>query len=738
MAKRGKTDNRRVPQARLAVSIRSAPPLGVLAGAAIIALIAFLVYFPSLNGGFVLDDNALLTESGPISASNGLYQFWCTNEPIDYWPASNTTFWLEWRLWEMRTTGYHVTNLILHIAESLLVWVILRKLSIPGAFWAAIIFAVHPVNVEAVAWISQRKEVAAMLFFLLSILWYLKSETTAASSPNLPCRLSFNRWYWISLLAFVSAMLAKGSAAVLPGLILGIVWWMRPLRRGDFVRIAPFFLVGAALALVNVWFQRHGAVEVIRAAGFAERLAGTGCVAWFYLYKAVLPIDLSFVYSQWKIEAVNPLWWAPLLAALAVTGVLWAYRRSWGRPLLFAWGFFCVSLLPVTGISDVGFMKYTLVADRYQHIAIIGVIALAAAGLDVWHKRARGGSRRAATAAAVVAVGAFALLTLRQSGLYHDAKTLYETTLVKNPDCWVIRSLLGCILIEEKKLPEAMEQFERAIRLNPNFADAHSNLAMALDQSKRSLEAVGHCEEALRLKPIYPKAHHNLGIALAHLGRLGEAIEHYKKALEEEPFFPEAENSLGAALVRTDRPKEALEHYQKALTLKPDFADARFNLGEVLASLGRFQEAIEQYRQALALNPNDADTYYLMGNALIEVGRPGEAIGYFQQALRLKPDYAAVYNSLGGALIRMGRAGEGIAQYQQALRFRPDYADVYFNLALVYASLHQSSQAVSLAQKALELARSKGQTALAKQTEDWLNSYRAGLPDLQKGQPSSK
>jgi tetratricopeptide (TPR) repeat protein len=592
-----------------------------------------------------------------------------------------------------------------------------------------------------------------MLFFLLSILWYLKhlslsgcgvngsrrepvAETargacglhTGADHAHGACGLHFERWYWMSLAAFVLAMLGKGSVAILPVLLLGISWWLRPLTRGDLVRIAPFFIIGVILAEANVWFQRHGVETAIRTAGFAERLVGAGGVVWFYLYKAFLPIDLSFVYPRWSIQAGNPLWWTPFLAALAVTAVLWVYRRTWSRPLLFAWGFFCVSLLPVTGLMDVGFMKYTLVADRYQHIAIIGVIALASAGLGMWQKGARGGSRRAAGVVAVVTLCALAFLTLRQSRLYHDTKTLYEATLVKNPDCWVVRSLLGCILTEEKRLPEAMEQFERAIRLNPDYADAHCNLALALDQSNRSLEAVSHCEEALRLKPVYPEAHQNLGIALAHLGRLGEAIEQYKKALEEKPFYHAAENSLGSALVQTGRPGEALEHFKKALILKPDFADAHFNLGYILASWGRYQEAVEHFRQAMALNPSDPDCYYLLGNALIETGRPGEAIGYFQQALRLKPDYAEVYNDLGVALIRMGRAEEGIAQYQQALRLRPDYADVYYNLALAYAGLHQSSQAISAAQKALEIARSKGQTALAKQTEDWLNSYRAGLP----------
>ena len=468
------------------------------------------------------------------------------------------------------------------------------------------------------------------------------------------CGLYFNRWYWMSLLAFVLAMLGKGSTAVLPVLLLGIVWWMRPLTKWDYVRIAPFLLVGVVLAGVNMWFQRHGIGRVIRTAGFADRLAGAGCVVWFYLYKALLPIDLSFVYPQWTIQAGNPLLWTPLLAALAVTAVLWVYRGSWSRPLLFAWGFFCVALVPVMGFTDVGFMKYSLVADRYQHIAIIGVIALASAGLGGWQRRARGGAYRAATAVAVVTVGALAFLTMRQNGLYHDAKTLYEATLVKNPDCWMVRNNLGGALANEGRLPEAMEQFKEAVRLNPDYADAHSNLAFGLMQIGQYEEAIKHCEEALRLKNNeYPEAHYNLGTALNNVGRLPEGIEHFEQALKLNPFYPDAENSLGSALAKTGRPEEALEHFKKALILKPDFADAHFNLGSVLTLLGRYPEAIEHYQRALALNPNDPDYYYLMGGALIKTGQPRQALGYLQQARKAEA-------RLPGGLLQFGI---GLCQY---------------------------------------------------------------------------
>ncbi len=225
-----------------------------------IAAAVFLVYLPCIGGGYLLDDTQLLTGNLLVRIPDGLYHFWCTNEPIDFWPATNTTFWLEWRLWGMNLGGYHVTNLILHVVESLMIWVVLRRLSVPGAFWAALIFALHPVNVEAVAWISQRKNMTAMLFFLLTILWWLKAETSAASGILSParshggpwervngsggfasqadsahgvCGLRLDRWYWMSLAGFVLAMLGKGSVAILPVLLLGVGWWLRPLTMRD-------------------------------------------------------------------------------------------------------------------------------------------------------------------------------------------------------------------------------------------------------------------------------------------------------------------------------------------------------------------------------------------------------------------------------------------------------------------------------------------------------------------------
>jgi protein O-mannosyl-transferase len=573
-------------------------PFNVPAGVALIVLAVLLVYLPALSGSFIWDDEALVANNRLLQSPHGLYGLWCTTESPDFWPLSFTSFWIEWRLWGTNSTGYHASNLVLHVVESLLIWIILRKLSIPGAFLAAIIFAVHPVNVESVAWIAQRKNTFAMLFFLLSILWYLKAFSSFILHPS-----SFHFWYWLSLLAFALAMLGKGSVAVLPVLLLGIVWWLRPLTRRDLLQSVPFFLIAAVFTGVNMYFQAYVAnVGDIRTADFTQRLLGAGAVVWFYLYKALLPVNLILIYPQWHIEAAYWLWWLPLLAAFAVTAVLWRYRKSWARPVLFAWGFFCLALAPVMGFTDVGFMRISLVSDHYLHIALIGVIALTAALSSVWRRRARGAAHAAAVATVVLAVCSLAFLASRQSRLYRDPVTMYRAILDKNPQCWVACDNLGEKLLDSGHTQEAIILLNQALRIKPDFDDAHRN----------------------------------------------------------------------------------------------------------------------------------------MGNALVKMQRLPEAIDHFKQAIRFRSDNALAYNNYGSALVKAGQPQKAIEQFKNALRLESNYIDAYHNLALLYAGMRQPEDAISAAQKARDIAQSDGQTALARQIEGWIKSYRARLSDLPHAPPDSK
>ena len=397
-------------------------------GALLIVVVTVAIYWPALNGGFLIDDDKLISDNSLVRSSDGFLRIWTTTQAMDYWPLTNTSFWLEWRLWGSNPTGYHVTNLLLHLAATFLLWAILRKLAIPGAFLAALLFAVHPVNVESIAWISQRKNTLAMFFFLLSILWWLRATERRT-----------RRWYWLSLLAFTLAMLSKGSVAVLPFVLLLIVWWQkRRVDKSDLLRTVPFFVVAIVLTAVNVWFQKHGLDVVVRDVNFGQRLAGAGAVVWFYLAKALAPIELVFVYPQWQFNIGQLLWWIPLVAVLLVT-VMLLLRRNPARPLLFAWLLFCVALVPVLGFTDVGFMQYSLVADHYQHIAIIAVVALSRSRLvQVAKDRRTSGDHHRRRA-----VGALAYLTWQQTKLYRDSITLCEATLAANPNCSIMHNNLG-------------------------------------------------------------------------------------------------------------------------------------------------------------------------------------------------------------------------------------------------------------------------------------------------------
>jgi tetratricopeptide (TPR) repeat protein len=790
-------------------------PLGVPVGITLIAAAVFAAYLPSINGGFVLDDGLLLTENKDVAESEGLYRIWCTALAQDYWPVSNTSFWIEWRLWGMNPAGYHATNLILHIVESILIWIVLRRLAMPGAFLAATLFAVHPVNVEAVAWIAQRKDMSAMLFFLLAIHWYLKAAVPARSHGEpregeklarlrLAAKLETNHyppstvhclpstvhcplptahysfWYLLSLAAFVMAMLGKGSAAILPVVLWGIAWWLQTERtssakigapasgaasklreqapglnnehdvyypkfsgslsaiRRELWRVAPFFLVAAALTMVNVWMRTKGTNIEFRHAGFADRLVGAGGVIWFYLYKALLPVGLCFIYPQWSIEAGNPLWWAPLVAALAVTAVLWRYRKTWGRALLFAWGFFCIGLAPALGFVDVAFMKFSLVADHYQHIAIIGVIALVCAGLGLWRGSLRGKASRAAAFVAAAGVAVLIFLTWRQSALYRDEFTLYRDTLKKNPQCWPAQNDLGIAMVRAGRFQEAIDCFRRVLQIKSDHIGARSNLGNTLYQIGRFDEALEQINLVLTSMPDYAAAHYNMGLILSGMGRRQEAFERFQEAVRLNPDFAEARCCLGNILFEKGRIQEAIEHYRQAVRSKPDFYGARNSLGYALTIAGRPEEAIEHLRRAVALKDDFAEAWYNLGNAHKALRQFQQAEEAYRRAVALKPDYVEAHNNLGIALFQTDRPDEAVEQFNQVLRLRPEDINAYNNLASAYAGMGRSGEAVAAARKALELARAQGRPALAEQIEKWLNAYRSGLFAEPNGQPAGK
>ncbi|HVW22776.1 MAG TPA: tetratricopeptide repeat protein [Opitutaceae bacterium] len=589
--------------------------------AALIALVGLAAYLPTLRNGFVWDDDTVLAHNALVRSPDGILRLWTTAQQADYWPVSLASFWAEWRVWGTDAAGYHATNLALHLACCLLLWSVLRRLRIPGAALAALLFAVHPVNVESVAWITQRKNLLGMLFFLLSarlfLPWLERGPGRGARAP-----------YLLSLLAFALAMLSKGSVAPLPLVLLGAIAWRRRPTRSDWLALLPFFLVAAALAAVNVWFESRGFHGALRQAGPAERLLGAGAAVWFYLGKALWPAHLSLVYPQWRIDPGSALWWLPLLAAAGLTAALLAARRRL-RPALFAWLYFGVMLAPALGFTDVYFMRFSLVADHYQHLALIGVVALAGWAWAAWRW-----SAPAKGAVAAAAVLALALLTARRARAYRDEAALYRATLAENPGCWMAYNGLGMLAMKAGQPRDALADLNEALRLNPEFAEAHLNRG-ALEFSAGRMEAA-HADfaQAARFGPLQSAAHLNLAASDVALGRSAEAVPELQEALRLRPDYPEAYYYLGNAYQALNRLPEAAEAFAAELRLRPGDSDVEDYLGTVYAAMGNDELALRHFQRAIALNPDNAAAHHDLADCYRRGGRTEDAERESQAAAR--------------------------------------------------------------------------------------------------------
>ncbi|HZZ27281.1 MAG TPA: tetratricopeptide repeat protein [Pirellulales bacterium] len=408
------------------------------------------------------------------------------------------------------------------------------------------------------------------------------------------------------------AMLSKGSVAILPPILLLITWWRwNRIHWSDLLRAGPFFVVAVVLTAINLWFQTHGTGDVIREVSLIQRLLGAGAVIWFYLEKAIFPLHLVFVYPQWHIDPNNPLWWLPDIATATVTFFLLRNRNSsqwkWIRPAIFAWAFFCIALLPVMGFTDVGYMRHSLVADHYQHIALIAVVALVAAAFFRLRELQLPVNQQAFNGVAGLMVVTFAVLTWQQSSGYVDAMTLYTKTVADNPESWLVQHNLGFEYYKAGKLDAAISHYETALRLNPDCAVAYRNLGNALSDLDRLPEAIENYNKALYIAPSDPVAHYNLGMALTLSGHPDQAEPHYRKAIELNPGYPDANHAMGLLLASRGQYQDAIDYFQQTLKADPDFVEADVNMASAYAALGNFVEAIKYAETALELARSKKD-----------------------------------------------------------------------------------------------------------------------------------
>jgi Flp pilus assembly protein TadD len=522
--------------ARASADAAGPAELPAWAAAALIAVAVLFAYAPALDGRLLWDDDAHVTRPD-LRTLAGLGRIWTeVGATQQYYPLLHTAFWLEHRLWGDAVLGYHLVNVFLHAAVAALLLAILRRLGVPGAALAAALFALHPVHVESVAWISEQKNTLSTVFLLASLYVYLKFEEDRRP-----------RTYALAFVLFVCGLLTKTVVATLPAVLLVLRWWRhgRLSARRDLLPLAPWLAVGAAAGLVTAWVERRliGAEGADFALTLLERTLLAARVAWFYLGTLAWPVDLVFIYPRWRVDAFAAVPWLILLAAAAVLGVAVLVRRRSRAPLTVAL-LYLGTLFPVLGFLNVYPFVYSYVADHFAYVPSLAVVAAASALLTVAARQLPQTWRGLARVAALVLLGALAVATWRQSRLYADPRTLYTVTLERNPGCFLCLNNLGLIAFDEGRVDDAIAQYQRALAVKPDHGEIHNNLGNALFQKGRLPEALAHFEEAVRRAPTYVFAHNNLANALAFAGRLDEAKGHYETALQLRPDYEDARRNL--------------------------------------------------------------------------------------------------------------------------------------------------------------------------------------------------
>jgi tetratricopeptide (TPR) repeat protein len=671
-------------------------PSFILLQALIIAGAVLWIYRPAFHGGWLWDDNVDITENPITQSPTGLWSIWfAPGSQVDYYPVKASVQWLQWHLWSMDTLGYHLTNVFLHILSALLVWRLLSKFRLRLAWLGGLIFAIHPVQVESVAWITELKNTLSLPPFLLAMCAYLDYEEQGKSKD-----------YFLALGLFLLAMLSKTTMVMFPVVILLYAWWKRG-RIGwkDVQASTPFFLVSLALGLLTIWLQHHDVTQSAAdpLGGIFSRLACAGLSLSFYFSKCFLPVEMMPVYPQWTVDP--PALWQFLPWPFFGGAIywLWTKRRDWGRHALLGLGFFLIFLAPFLGFKLISYMNFTWVMDHFLYIPIIGLIGLVVAALGDAEKRVASSFRPCGIGLVTALLAFLAFQSCGYAKMFINQETLWTYELQHNPAAWVAHNNLGSALFQTGRLPEAIDQYQQALRINPDFAMAHENLGFALMKAGRMPEAIDQYQQALRIYPDYALAHHNLGGALLQTGHPSEAIEQFELALRINPDYASAHNNLGNALQQTGRLPEAIEQFELALLINPDDAEFHTNLGSALFQAGRLPEAMEQYGQALRLKPDDADSHNNLGLALLQMGRAPEAIEQYQHALRIDPQNASAHRNLGTALLQTRHFPEALEQFEQALQIKPDDAGTHNNLGSVLWIMGRQSEAIRQFEQSLQI-----------------------------------
>jgi protein O-mannosyl-transferase len=638
------------------------------AGGALFLLVV-VTYIPSMSNGFIWDDPQYVVDNPTLKSAGGLWQIWTdpTSTP-QYYPMVHSSFWIEARLLGTdRAEGFHVDNILLHALAAVLLWRALVKLTVPGAWLSAGIFAVHPVMVESVTWVTERKNVLSMFFYLLALHAYLRSGLMGADeTPRLELRetgepgqkskkkkqrkmevdtrstLAPKHWYFASLILFLAALLSKTVTCSLPAAILLIIWWKRGAIGWKEVKpLLPMLILGLALSAVTSHLEhtRVGARGPDFDWSVVDRCLIAGHAIVFYAGKLIWPNPLMFMYPKWDLQAGRGLQFLYPAGVVGTVLMLWLARQRIGRGPLVAVLFFVGTLMPALGFVNVYPMRYSFVADHFQYLASLGLIVLVSAGLS------------RSSRWAVVVILPLAWISWHQQAIYADAKTLWQNTIAQDPGTWMAHTNLAGVFRAEKNIDAGLAQSRIALELAPHEADTN----------------------------------YDYGISLAEHRRWGEAIAHFRLAIGCDAGCAPAWSDMSRVLwdhgsSPADQ-AEAVADARRALALQPNLADPHYVLAREAEVGGDLAGAIGEYNKALVANDQDFHSHYNLGNCLLQSGRPGEAAGEYLKVLAHDNRNAMAWTNLGYAYLAVGKPNEAAERFEQALAIKPDLGPARAGLA---------------------------------------------------------
>lgn len=647
-----------------------------VAGILLVIFITAIFYIPAIRGGFVWDDERAILNNKLLRTTEGLKNIWfhpsVSKEEYHYWPMVYTFFWIEYHLWDGSLLGYHIVNVLFHILNTFLLWLILRRLRVQGALLAAALFGIHPIHVESVAWMVELKDILSGTFYLLALLVYLSFWEN-------------KKWYLyiFSLLFFVCALLSKSMAITFPAAILLLLWWKQnKLYKRDIFSLMPFFGVSLLYAIGDFLFTRYQEPLTFHFT-IMEKFLIIGRSLWFYIGKIFFPYPIMAVYHRWQIDAQAIWQYLYPISAIAAFLLLWFQQKQWGRGVFVAVSFFAVTLSPVLGFINFGYMDYAFVADRFQYIASTGIIVLFSAIVTAYAQKLTTIPQSIKYAIVILVCLCLGIITWQQGNKYKTKEILFRHNVALNPNSPTVNFNLAETLHEQDKIDEAIPYFQKALELKPDYSFAYNNLGNILVKKEKLDEAIINYQKAIFINPKYAYAYNNLGFALVQKGRFEEALPNYLQAIKLNPDYEVAHVNVGNLYLQKGNLGETIKHFREVLRLNPGDVVIRNTLGVVLLNTGNLSEAESHFAEVIRSTPNDFEAYNNMGYALFQEKKYDEAIDYFTKSLNINSTNARVHLNIADALCAKKEYKDAISHYKEAIKIEPSSAEAHNNLAIV-------------------------------------------------------